>query len=157
MWFLRLLFMTAFHTLSAVSSSLFSYTLLSNTKNTWWGGLDNDRYEEQRGYVIQKHDKTRFETNVQTLWVENTYDFYIDIIRWYFYLRRRNEWKILVMLLVSNFLFRTLIHLVEVKTSCEWFHSSTFLCCINVVNFLIQRSAVGNGKNHSFIYPNRNA
>ena len=113
------------------------------------------RNKEDMSY--KKHDKTRFETNVQTLWVENTYDFYIDIIRWYFDLRRRNEWKILVMLLVSNFLFRTLIHLVEVKTSCEWFHSSTFLCCINVVNFLIQRSAVGNGKNHSFIYPNRNA
>ena len=105
MWFLRLLFMTAFHTLSAVSYSLFSYTLLSNTKNTWWGGLDNDRYEEQRGYVIQKHDKTRFETNIQTLWVENTYDFYIDIIRWYFYLRRRNDWTILVLFYLATFYF----------------------------------------------------
>ena len=74
------------------------------------------RNKEDMSY--KKHDKTRFETNVQTLWVENTYDFYIDIIRWYFDLRRRNEWKILVMLLVSNFLFRTLIHLIEVKTSC---------------------------------------
>lgn len=37
------------------------------------------RNKEDMSY--KKHDKTRFETNVQTLWVENTYDFYIDIIR----------------------------------------------------------------------------